>query len=151
MDEMEFLIKQEYADLIPRLATKDYERLKKSIKEYGLEYPIVINQDHVVLDGHHRLHACHELGIPVGYTIKDFAGKPLEELKFVITMNINNRQLNELQRTQVALRFKKLYAEKETSRNRMQAWYFMKNTGKQPTMIKQWWYGGGTENLIEFR
>jgi hypothetical protein len=43
--------------------------------------PIVLNQDNVVLDGHHRLRACKELGIPVSYSIKDFTGKPLDELK----------------------------------------------------------------------
>jgi hypothetical protein len=71
------------------------------------------------------------LGIPVAYIVKDFTGKPLEELKFVITININRRQLNEFQRAQIALKFKKLYAEKETSKNRMRDYYFTKVTGKQ--------------------
>jgi ParB-like chromosome segregation protein Spo0J len=110
MLKMEFFLKQVYSDLIPRLSTGDYERLKKSIKDYGQQYPIIINQDHIhVLDGHHRLQACRELDIPVSYTIKNFDGKPLDELKYVVTININRRQLNEFERAEIALNVKKLY------------------------------------------
>jgi hypothetical protein len=146
MMKMEFFFKQAYSELIPRLAEKDYQRLKKSIREYGQQYPILVNTEFRVLDGHHRLRACHELGIPVSYTMKDFVGKPLEELKFVCTVNVNNRQLSEFQRAQVALKFKKLYAEKETNKERMKAWYFTKTTGKEAA-VKRWY--GDTENLIE--
>ncbi len=38
--------------------------------------PIVRNQDNVVLDAHHRLRACKELGIPISYSKKDFTGRP---------------------------------------------------------------------------
>jgi hypothetical protein len=146
MLKMEFFFKKAYADLIPKLTARDYERLKKSIKEYGQQYPIIVNSDFVILDGHHRLRACHELNIPVSYQIKNFVGKPLEELKFVCTINVNNRQLNEFQRAQVAIRFKKLYAEKETNKERMKAWYFTKATGKQAA-IRRWY--GDSENVIQ--
>jgi disulfide oxidoreductase YuzD len=52
---MKVFTKQEYVDLIPRVTIGDYERLKKSIREQGLLNPMLINQDNVVLDGHHRL------------------------------------------------------------------------------------------------
>ena len=54
---------QEYASLVPQLSTEEYESLKQSIKENGLWFPIVVNKDGVILDGHHRYKACQELGI----------------------------------------------------------------------------------------
>lgn len=66
MVETKVFTKEEYVTLIPPVSTSDYEGIKQSIKEHnGLLMPIVINQNHVVLDGHHRLRACKELGIPV--------------------------------------------------------------------------------------
>jgi ParB-like chromosome segregation protein Spo0J len=50
MLKMEFFFKKAYADLIPKLTARDYERLKKSIKEYGQQYPIIVNSDFVILD-----------------------------------------------------------------------------------------------------
>jgi DNA modification methylase len=42
---------------------KDYERLKKQIKNLGIYKPLLINQDNVVLGGNMRLKAYQELGI----------------------------------------------------------------------------------------
>jgi hypothetical protein len=54
----------------------EYERLKRSIKEEGgLLVPVVLNQDNVVLDGHHRLQACAELDIHASCLKKDFRAK----------------------------------------------------------------------------
>ena len=70
MVETKVLEKTEYATLIPPISTTDYERLKKSIaKEGGLLMPIILNQDNVVLDGHHRMRACKELGFKVTYEV----------------------------------------------------------------------------------
>jgi hypothetical protein len=81
MIETKVLEKKEYVTLIPPISTTDYERLKKSIaKEGGLLMPIILNQDNVVLDGHHRMRACKELGFPVIHNVKDFTGRPLDEL-----------------------------------------------------------------------
>ena len=56
-------INPEYASLVPELSPEEYESLKQSIKEKGLYVPIIVNQDGIVLDGHHRFKACQELGI----------------------------------------------------------------------------------------
>jgi ParB-like chromosome segregation protein Spo0J len=81
MVEAKVYTKEEYVTLIPPISTTDYERLKMSIAEEGrLLMPIILNQDSVVLDGHHRMRACKELGFPVRYDIKDFTGRPLDEL-----------------------------------------------------------------------
>ena len=78
--------KQEYASMVPELSKEEYESLKQSIKENGLWVPIVVNNDGVILDGHHRYKACKELGIKIEpYKMvrkEDFADK-LHEKMFV--------------------------------------------------------------------
>jgi ParB-like nuclease domain len=85
-----------------------FERLKRSIKEEDGLMPIVLNQDRVVLDGHHRLRACRELGIPIVYTTKDFTDRPLDELKFVVSVNLHRRDLDEFQRAEIGLKMRNI-------------------------------------------
>jgi ParB-like chromosome segregation protein Spo0J len=104
---------QEYASLVPQLSTEEYESLKQSIKENGLWVPIVVNKDGVILDGHHRYKACQELGIKEPYktvTKEDFPDKPHEKM-FVIDCNLTRRQLNNFQRTELALKSKSILEE----------------------------------------
>jgi hypothetical protein len=69
---------------MPPVTTSEYETLKRSIKEEGgLLVPVVLNQDNVVLDGHHRLQTCGELDIPASFLKKDFIGRPLDEMMYV--------------------------------------------------------------------
>lgn len=87
---------------MPPVTRAEYERLKRSIKqEGGLLVPATINQDNVVLDGHHRLHACAELNIPARCCEKDFTGRPLDELMFVVSVNLYRRNLNDFQRAEL--------------------------------------------------
>ena len=89
--------KEEYIHLIP--PASEYERLKRSIKEEGgLLVPVVLNQDNVVLDGHHRLQACAELDIQASCLKKDFRGRPLDEMMYVV--NLYRRSLNDFQRAE---------------------------------------------------
>jgi hypothetical protein len=135
MTQMKVFTKQEYVDLILRVTTGDYERLKKSIKDNGLLNPIIINQDNLVLDGHHRLRVCNELKIPVDYEVKNFAGKPLAELKYVVTVNADRRHLNEYQRGKIALKMKKIASE--IAAERKQATQFTSESGKEAAAMKR--------------
>ena len=49
------------AELFSDLNEAEFERLKQSLGE-GLNVPIEITQDNVVIDGHQRLRAARELG-----------------------------------------------------------------------------------------
>ena len=96
--------KKEYIHLMPPVTRAEYERLKRSIKEEGgLLVPAVLNQDNVVLDGHHRLQACAELNIPARCCKKDFTGRPLDELMFVVSVNLYRRNLNDFQRAELGI------------------------------------------------
>jgi ParB-like chromosome segregation protein Spo0J len=103
---------QEYASLVPQLSKEEYESLKQSIKENGLWVPIVVNNDGVILDGHHRYKACQELEIKEPYetVTKEFEDK-LHEKMFVIDCNLTRRQLNNFQRTELALKSKSILEE----------------------------------------
>jgi hypothetical protein len=101
-------ISSEYASLVPGLSPEEYESLKQSIKEENSLYvPIIINQNGIILDGHHRYKACQELGIEPKTLVKGFKDKIAEEL-FVINCNLIRRQLNNFQKTELALKSKPL-------------------------------------------
>lgn len=70
--------------------------------------PIILNQDNVVLDGHHRIKACNELGVTVTYKVEDFTGRPLDELRYVVTVNLHRRHLGEFQRAEIGLKWDKI-------------------------------------------
>ncbi len=109
MVETKLYTKEEYVTLIPPVSAADYEDLKNSIREEGrLLMPITLNQDNVVLDGHHRLRACKELGFPVSYATKDFTDRPLDELRYVVAVNLHRRHLDEFQRAEIGLKMDKL-------------------------------------------
>lgn len=100
-----------YAGKVDDLSGEHYENLKKSIADNGLFYPITINQNGDVLDGHHRLKACQELGIPpqISVIAKPFESEAREEL-FVIDSNLARRQLTTLQACELALKKKTILA-----------------------------------------
>jgi hypothetical protein len=103
--QMNVTTNQEYANLVPEISDEQYDALKYSIKENGLYIPIIVNQDGVLLDGHHRYKACQELGIIPSHLVKEFQDE-LDEKLFVIDCNLTRRQLNNFQRTELALKSK---------------------------------------------
>src|SRR5215216_564010 len=102
---MNITINQEYARLVPEISAEEYDALKQSIKENGLYVPIIVNQNGILLDGHHRYKACQELGITPSQVVRKFADE-LDEKLFVIDCNLTRRQLNNFQRTELALKSK---------------------------------------------
>jgi ParB-like chromosome segregation protein Spo0J len=103
-------INPEYASQVPPLTTEEYNSVKQSIKENGLYYPIIVNQDGIILDGHHRHKICTELGIEPQYIVRNFKDKLREKL-FVLETNLERRHLNKFQRTELSLRTKPILEE----------------------------------------
>lgn len=61
--------------------------IKKNIKKYGyLRMPILVNEDHEVIEGQHRLAACEELGVPVHYIVQEGLG-----IDHCIALNVGRR------------------------------------------------------------
>jgi hypothetical protein len=92
----------EYDKLLPHMSEEEFAELKESIRTEGQHYPIIVNEDLVVLDGHHRFRVCIELGIEPDFEVKHFEDKLLEK-KFVIEANLRRRHLNNFQLVELAV------------------------------------------------
>ena len=49
--------------VMPNLTGEEYAELKEDIRQRGVMVPIEFDEQGNVLDGHHRLKVCEELGI----------------------------------------------------------------------------------------
>lgn len=94
-------ISKEYLDLIPRLSEQDRARLYESIKKDGLMVPITVNSKGIILDGHTRYEICKELKTKIKYSVKTFESEE-DEMRFVVMTNLARRQLNKLQKIELA-------------------------------------------------
>jgi len=112
---VEIRINPDYEKLLPKLPPAEYEALKESIKTEGQHFPIIVNEDNVILDGHHRYRICKELGIAPKVEVKTFPNKLLEK-KFVIEANLRRRHLNDFQKAELA--YPLLEIERELARQR---------------------------------
>ena len=93
---MSLHLNPEYEKLLPKMSDEEFAELKASIQAEGQHYPIVVNEDLEVLDGHHRFQACTELGIEPDFEVRKFEDKLLEK-KFVIEANLRRRHLTNFQ------------------------------------------------------
>ena len=96
---------------------EEFSELKNSIQTEGQHYPIIVNEDLEVLDGHHRFRACTELGLEPDFEVRKFDDKLLEK-KFVIEANLRRRHLNNFQLVELAvplLEIEKALAKKRQS------------------------------------
>lgn len=116
IDANSVLTIDEYPSIMPPLSDLEYGCLKSSIQEHGLHFPIVINQDGDILDGHHRNKACRELSVKPTIIVKQFENR-LQEKKFIIESNLNRRHLNDFQRIELQIKLESI--ESELAKERM--------------------------------
>lgn len=107
---MKLITNPEYEELVPKVSDIEYQSLKESIKQNGLWIPIITNDNGIILDGHHRFRVCRELGIRGKNVIRTFEN-PLLEKKFVIESNLQRRQLNDFQKSEIGLSLLKIEQE----------------------------------------
>ena len=100
--QMSLRLNPQYEKLLPKMSDEEFAELKASIQEEGQHYPIIVNEDLEVLDGHHRFRACTELGIEPDFEVRKFEDKLLEK-KFVIEANLRRRHLNNFQLVELAV------------------------------------------------
>jgi ParB-like chromosome segregation protein Spo0J/SAM-dependent methyltransferase len=115
MTQLILKINPEYDKILPHMTNEEYEALKQSIKEEGQHFPIIINADHEILDGHHRYRACLDLELEPDFEVKHFEDK-LSERMFVIEANLRRRQLNPLDAAKLGVEIEKIEAEKAKQR-----------------------------------
>lgn len=92
--------------LLPDLATDEFDALKADIAERGVMVPIEFDEDGNVLDGHHRLRVCAELGI-TEYPCVTRAGMSEDEKReHVLALNLDRRHLTRQQRQELVARLR---------------------------------------------
>lgn len=89
-------LKTPYKDLVPPLATSEFEALKADIKANGVQVPVVVDEDDNVLDGHHR-YKCD----PNAPTVTLSGLTDLEKRAYVIKANVARRNLSPDQRREL--------------------------------------------------
>ena len=86
------------AHYFPMLPDKEFEELKKSIKNFGLLEPIT-TLDGMILDGRNRFKACQETGVTPRY--RDYFENGYEPIDFVVAANMRRRHLSPAQKVQI--------------------------------------------------
>jgi hypothetical protein len=86
--------------LLPPLRDSEYEALKADIAEHGVQYPIVVDEHGAVLDGHHRMRICQELGISPPIEVR--AGLTDDEKHdLALSLNLQRRHLSHLEKREL--------------------------------------------------
>ena len=87
------------ANLFPMLPDSELRALADDIKANGLQQPVVMFGAHL-LDGRNRWRACELAGVDV--KLRDWQGTQEQALRYVISLNLRRRHLDESQRAMVA-------------------------------------------------
>ena len=92
--------------LLPSLTETEYETLKADIEQRGVMVPVEYDEKGNVLDGHHRLRACAELGIKDYPSVVRSGLTEDQKKEHVLIVNLARRHMNAEQRKQAVLRVK---------------------------------------------
>lgn len=122
-------INKAYLELVPRMNTEDDQAFDTSIKENGIQEPIILNQTRTLLDGHSRYIKAKKYQIKsMPYTIKQFHDKLLEK-KYVIECNLQRRHLTTYQKVELGIPL--LEIEKQLAQQRKKISGKLHGRGKQ--------------------
>jgi ParB-like chromosome segregation protein Spo0J len=87
---------------LPSLSLEEYEALKESIRENGVIEPVIVDESGAIIDGHHRVKACEELGIEC--PTLSMKGIPEEQKQNLsVMLNTHRRHLTKLQKIEMAI------------------------------------------------
>ena len=102
---------------LPRLSDDEYTSLEKSIREHGIQVPIVVDENGSVIDGHHRKEIADRLGLPCPRNTARDLDEPGKRT-LACSLNLDRRHLNREQKREVIA--KSLMADPQLS-NRQHA------------------------------
>ena len=88
--------------LLPELTSDEYAALKDDIAKRGVQVPVEYDENGAILDGHHRVQICHELGIDDWPRVVRKGMSEDAKRRHVIALNLARRHLSESQRQLVA-------------------------------------------------
>lgn len=85
---------------MPPLSVEEYGNLEQSIKDHGIQVPVLVDEEGVVIDGHHRQKIAASLGIDCP-TEPRYGLSEAEKRSLSISLNIDRRQLSREQRRSI--------------------------------------------------
>lgn len=99
MNELDF---HPVADIFPMMSEREFADLVADITENGLREPVWLHGDGRIIDGRNRYLACERVGRECEF--RTYEGNDDGLVKFVVSLNLHRRHLNESQRSMVAAR-----------------------------------------------
>lgn len=93
--------------LLPQLSEDEYQSLKADIAERGVQVPVEYDDAGNILDGHHRVRACLELGIKDWPSIVRGSMTEEQKIEHVLSLNLNRRHLTREQRRELVIKLRK--------------------------------------------
>ena len=124
------------ADLLPMMSEKEFEALKADIRDVGIQEPIVLFESKI-LDGRNRYRACRDLGIET--KTRPFEGTREDALSYVVSANLQRRQLKASQRAALGVKLLPLVRE-EVHKSRLEK---LRESAKRRADKTLWEEGAG--------
>ena len=110
----ELTVDSEFRDLIPPLNEEELKLLEESIVADGCESPLIV-WNGVIIDGHNRYAICRKHDIPFSIQEKNFDTRE-EVMLWMLRNQLGRRNLNNYQRSELALKFEPLFAHASEKR-----------------------------------
>lgn len=86
--------------LMPPLSPEEYSELTDDIRANGIQVPVIVDEDGVAIDGHHRQRIAEQLGIDCPTVVK--AGlTDAEKRTMALNLNLHRRHLSRDQKRQI--------------------------------------------------
>ena len=104
----------EFRDLIPPLNEEELKLLEESLVADGCESPLIV-WNGVIIDGHNRYTICRKHDIPFSIQEKNFDTRE-EVMLWMLRNQLGRRNLNNYQRSELALKFEPLFAHASEKR-----------------------------------
>ena len=104
----------EFRDLIPPLNEEELKLLEASLVADGCESPLTV-WNGVIVDGHNRYAICRKHDIPFSIQEKNFDTRE-EVMLWMLRNQLGRRNLNNYQRSELALKFEPLFAHASEKR-----------------------------------
>ena len=86
--------------IFPEMTPEEFESLKASIAEHGVDVPVIVDQEGNIVDGYHRQKACDELKVPCPKEIREFKDET-DKLELSLRLNCSRRQLGRAQKREL--------------------------------------------------
>ncbi len=87
--------------IMPPLSADEYEALKADIAARGVQVPVEYDEHGVVLDGHHRIQICEELGLTTWPRLIRYGLTDDEKRRHARRLNLDRRHLNAEQKREL--------------------------------------------------